>query len=103
MANRHGERWTAEELAAAVDAYLEMFHLQNRGSDFTKSDVVRALLRGPLAERTRKSVEFRFCNISSVLREHSHNYLDGYAPLDHVGKGSKELIMGLLLDRGFDL
>ena len=103
MTDRHGERWTTDEMTAAVDAYLEMLRLQNQGSDFTKADIVRQLLEGPLAGRTRKSVEFRFCNISSVLSEHSQPHVEGYLPLDHVGGKTREMIINLLSERGLDL
>ncbi len=103
MTDRHGEHSTTDEMAAAVDGDLEMLRLQNHGSDFTKADTVRELLEGPLEGRTRKSVEVRFCNISSVLSEHSQPHVEGYVPLDHVGGKPRKMIMNLLSERGLDL
>lgn len=103
MADRHGELWSQDEMAAAVDAYVEMLWLQARGSIFTESDVVRQLRKGPLAGRTKKSVEYRFRNISSILVEHSRPYVNGIRPKPNVGPRGSKMIIDILSQRGFDL
>lgn len=103
MADRHGELWTEFEIAAAVEAYVSLLRRQEDGLELGKSDCVRELIEGPLSGRTKKSIEYRFCNISSVLHEHSRSFVAGYSPLNHVGKRPTELIIGQLAEHGLDL
>jgi predicted restriction endonuclease len=38
--------------------------------------------------RSKKSVEFKFCNISALLREMGHPFIQGYKPLSNTQRGS---------------
>ncbi len=55
---------------------------------------------GPLKERTRPSVEFRFRNISSVLAERGEPLLSGYLPANNVGAEVKQSIKEALDEYG---
>jgi hypothetical protein len=77
--------WSIEEIDAAFEAYLEMFHQQEAGKPFIKAVVVRNLMAGPLNQRTRSSVERRFQNYSAIFQHRGLRWVHGYAPLDHVG------------------
>lgn len=61
--------WSDVEIQAAVDAYLKMLEHEQSGQKFVKTEENRILREGPLAGRTKGSVEFRMQNISTVLVE----------------------------------
>lgn len=64
-----GSDWSDLELQAAVDAYLSMLQREQSGLKVNKAHENRVLREGPLASRTKGSVEFRMQNISTVLAE----------------------------------
>lgn len=72
--------WTKQELEAAVSSYFEMLKLELSNRQFVKADFRRALLP-KLRGRSKGSVEKRHSNISAVLVESGHPYIDGYKPL----------------------
>lgn len=88
--------WSSEELRASVLAYLKMLDLEKLGEKFTKRRIVDQLTSGALSSRTRGSVEHRFQNISSVMKEMGLPWVNGYKPLSHVGtnihKRIKEIV-----------
>ncbi|WP_223519494.1 HNH endonuclease [Pseudomonas sp. GL-B-19] len=77
--------WSDAEIQAAVDAYLNMLSREQAGQKFVKTEENRILREGPLAGRTKGSVEFRMQNISTVLVELSRNRIEGYKPAKNVG------------------
>ena len=76
--------WTAEENAVIVAAYFEMLADEMAGRPYVKAAVRRRLQEGVLSNRTKGSIEYKFCNISSILDEHSEFYIDGYMPYSNV-------------------
>lgn len=92
--------WTNAELCAAVQAYLEMLALEQRGEQYVKTDFNRRLREGPLSERSKKSVEFRMQNISAVLDEDGSTWISGYKPAKHVGPRAAAMIRQCLDNRG---
>lgn len=103
MVSRHGTRWSEGEMAAAVEAYVHMLQLQERGVTFKRSVIIDDLMNGALEGRSRKSAEFRFCNISAVLAEQGHKGVVGYKPLEHIGTRGRNMIKGLLIKYGIAL
>jgi hypothetical protein len=79
------EVWNQNEIDSAVRAYLWMQRSVASGYKPVKSQVRKALLAGPLSARSDGSLERRFSNISSVLRDMGEPWLDGYLPLVNVG------------------
>ena len=79
-------RWSDEQLAAAIESYRLMLELERRGVPYTKSDFNSKLRENELRGRSKKSVEMRFMNISSVLDKMGIDYITGYKPLSHVGE-----------------
>jgi len=77
--------WNDAEIQAAVDAYLKMLALEQSGQKFVKTEENRILREGPLAGRTKGSVEFRMQNISTVLVEMDRERIEGYKPAKNVG------------------
>jgi 5-methylcytosine-specific restriction protein A len=98
---RAGDDWTDAELAACVRMYLEMLALQSAGRSFTKADKHRALVEGPLRNRSIKAVEYRMRNISAVLAEHHEKVVSGYIPATNVGARVSERIESALTDAGY--
>ncbi|BCG46794.1 hypothetical protein GEOBRER4_n1608 [Citrifermentans bremense] len=90
------EKWTDDEFEAAVKAYLWMLEQERDGKPYKKSDVNVTLREGPLASRTKASVEYRMQNISAVLVELSMPHVTGYVPAKNVGPDGKKKIMELL-------
>lgn len=88
--------WNDEELMSAVRAYLGMLRLELEGGSYNKSEVNRQLRDGPLAIRTKASVEFRMQNISAALCELKMPYIAGYLPARNIGSAVKEKMVELL-------
>lgn len=81
-----GDLWTEAEIKAAVESYLGLLALQQRGEATNKAAVNRKLRNGPLAGRSSSSVEQRMQNITAVLLQLEQPTLHGYPPLENVGK-----------------
>ncbi|RWA81733.1 hypothetical protein [Mesorhizobium sp.] len=86
--------WTNDELAAAVEAYLQMLELERRGEKYNKAAVQRMLVTGPIASRT--STEHRMQNISYVLSLMGLPCIEGYKPLSNVGSGTIETLQSII-------
>lgn len=94
------ELWSRDEFAAAVDAYLSMLGAFGRSIPVNKASIRKTLISGPLRERSNKSVDFRFCNISYVLQSEGKSILPGYAPLKNIGERGYAIVAELLEERG---
>lgn len=78
-----GESWTNEELAASVQAYVEMQQLDRDHKPYTKRKYY-----DDLAERfgrSAKAFEYRMQNISYVLSVMGRDWLTGLKPAKNVG------------------
>lgn len=78
-----GESWTKVELAASVQAYLEMQQLDRDHKSYTKRKYY-----DDLAERfgrSAKAFEYRMQNISYVLSVMGRDWLTGLKPAKNVG------------------
>ena len=81
---------------SAVQAYLGMLCSELKGEAYNKAQVNRELREGPLAGRTKASVEFRMQNISAALYELKMPYIAGYLPARNIGSTVKEKMVELL-------
>ena len=79
------QKWTSEELEAAVRAYNRMRDFEKSGKKYIKAEIIRDLIAGPLKNRSKGSIEKRFQNISSVYQHRGETWVLGYKPLSHVG------------------
>lgn len=88
---------------SALQAYLGMLQAELKGESYNKAEVNRQLRDGPLAGRTKASVEFRMQNISAALVELKMPRIAGYVPARNIGTAVKEKMTQLLLqsDIGF--
>ena len=71
--------WTAEEVAAAVAAYLRMLTMELTGQSYNKSEHRRAL-HHLLPNRSEGAIEFKHCNITAVMLELEYPHIRGYQP-----------------------
>jgi hypothetical protein len=88
--------WTVEELSSAVEAYLQMLGLEERGEKYNKAAVQRMLLAGPISGRS--TTEQRMQNISHVLSTMGRSWIKGYQPLPNVGAGTSETLRKIIED-----
>jgi 5-methylcytosine-specific restriction protein A len=92
--------WSEDELTCAVKAYLRMLHDELGGNYYSKAVVNRQLREGPLAGRTKASIEFRMQNISAALYELNIPRIAGYLPARNIGSAVKEKIIAVLNRNG---
>ena len=97
-----GSGWTMAEINAAVDAWVEMYQMQQSGQSFVKAEIVRNLQSDALSVRSKTSVERRFMNISAVAIALEHDYIQGYRPLSNVGRNQWDRIQARLESQGLD-
>jgi hypothetical protein len=73
------QAWSRHEVELIVDDYLDMLRVERRGGKYNKSQH-NADLRPKLNNRSRGSIEFKHCNISSVLQDSKRPFINGYKP-----------------------
>lgn len=88
-----GHPWNQSEIDACVQAYLAMLDLEQRGEHYVKAQWNAQLRAGALAGRSVASVEMRMQNISAVLRSVGLPSIQGYVPLDKVGRTGTTAIL----------
>lgn len=74
-----GESWSPLEVEACVADYLEMLTLELNGQRYSKAGHAKALMQ-KLDGRSRASIEFKHCNVSSVMLSLGYPYINGYKP-----------------------
>lgn len=94
--------WSDAELAVTIKAYLKMLYAELNGVAYNKAAVNRTLRAGPLANRTKASIEFRMQNISAALYELKMPYIAGYLPARNIGSAVKEKMIALLSAEGIE-
>lgn len=78
-----GKPWADGEIAVALDAYFRMLGWQLDGREFVKADVRHDVME-LLPARSEKSIDLKWCNVSSVLNEFGLLWLDGFKPMPHI-------------------
>ncbi len=71
------EAWSQEEVEVTVADYFAMLEKELRGESYNKSAHRRALLV-LLDNRSETAVERKHMNISAILRDFDHPWIDGY-------------------------
>ena len=97
-----GTDWTPLETAALVDAYLWMWMNDRAGRTFVKAHLVRALMVGPVAGRSKQSIEYKLRNVSKAFTDLGLPFFKGYVPADNASEDIKEfahLAFGRLASR----
>jgi len=70
--------WPEAEIRPTVSAYFDMFRAELAGQSYVKAAVNREVQAA--TGRSRGAVEFKFANISAVLRDIGLPYVLGYQP-----------------------
>lgn len=73
--------WTDREIDLIVADYFDMLAAELAGRPFSKAEHNFALQQ--MVSRSRKSIEFKHCNISAVLERLGMPIVSGYRPLRH--------------------
>ncbi|MES2429359.1 MAG: hypothetical protein V4556_00400 [Bacteroidota bacterium] len=89
------ELWTDAELEKAIQAYFKMIKYEKESTPYIKAEVNR-LLQKELPQRSHKSIEYRWQNISSVLHDKNMKFIDGFKPKKNVGSSVKERIWRII-------
>jgi hypothetical protein len=74
-----GNSWNEEEVRATVKAYFELLESQRQRATTNKAAIYRGLSER-FPNRTSKSFELKFQNISAILYEQKLEYCDGLKP-----------------------
>jgi hypothetical protein len=85
-----GEDWSDTEIAAVVAAYGEMLQAQRAGHQFVKARFNERVQEA--TARSKGSVEFKFCNISAVLRDLGWDWVKGYEPRGNYQAALREAV-----------
>ena len=86
--------WTQEEVEATVADYFVMLQSELRGERYNKSEHRRTLQRF-LLDRSDTAIERKHMNISAVLRDVGHPWIDGYKPYGNY----QRLLMDVVVSR----
>lgn len=83
--------WTDDELETLTDVYVKMLHAEIAEEPYVKRQHNIALQ--DMINRTHASIEFKFCNLSAVLRDLERVYIYGYKPRAHYQQALKDLVL----------
>ena len=89
--------WTDIELKQAIKAYFKMLKYEKDKTPYVKAEINREL-QMQVPNRTSKSIEYRWQNISSVLNDNKFAFIDGFKPANNVGSNVKERIWKIITD-----
>ncbi len=98
MSDVAGTVWSDWEVDAIVADYFSMLGQELAGQPFNKAQHNEALQQ--LIPRSRKSIEFKHCNISAVLERLGIPYIGGYRPLAHFQNALIDSVERFLTAKG---
>jgi len=99
MASKYDQDWTDGELRVSVEVYADVVRRGGLVKDLPKDLFIHRALK-QLDGRTRAAVQFRMCNISSVLGAEDLPHVIGWEPMTNVGAGVRPRIRDLLDEFG---
>lgn len=85
-----GEDWSSAEINAVVAEYAAMLRAQRAGQTSIKARHNERVQEA--TGRSRGSVEFKFCNISAVLRDLGSDWVKGYEPRGNYQAALREAV-----------
>jgi len=88
------EGWSRAEVEATVADYFAMLDLELRGEPYVKKDHIRRLAV-LLGSRSEKAIEYKYGNVSAVLRDLGLPSIDGYKPYSNY----QQLLFDVVQDR----
>jgi len=87
--NERHVAWTDDEIELCVTSYVAMHAAIRAGQRIVKNGVYSSLSkRKEFSNNNRsvKAIEYRFCNISTVMRDRGEEPIPGLLPRDNVGR-----------------
>jgi 5-methylcytosine-specific restriction enzyme A len=87
-----GSEWTPGETAALVDAYIWMWLNDRAERSFVKAHLVRSLMAGPVAGRSKQAIEYKLRNVSKVFVDLKLPHVEGYVPADNASDDMREFV-----------
>ena len=94
----HGQIWSDREVDLIVADYFDMLRAELSGRPYNKAQHNDALQQ--LIKRSRKSIEFKRCNISAVVEKLGLRSIPGYKPLPHFQNALIDAVESYLSARG---
>ena len=91
--------WTDAELSIVVRSYVAMRNAILSGQKIVKKQVYELISQQEAFlenNRSAKSIEFRFCNISTVMEKRGEQIIPGLLPRENVGAGLEQRIQSIL-------
>ena len=85
------EGWSIEEAEATVADYFDMLKKELRGFPFNKSAHRRALTGR--VKRSNPAIEQKHMNVSAILRDMDHPWIDGYKPLPNYQNLLRDIVL----------
>lgn len=89
------EGWNHSEVEATVADYFAMLEAELRGISYSKAEHRRAL-QNLLLNRSEPAIERKHMNVSAVLRDLGHPWINGYKPLGNYQGRLYEAVVGRL-------
>ena len=73
-----GDAWTDVENDVCVSAYLRLLEAELRDAHLVKTELNREVQSA--TGRSKGAIEYKFQNVSAVLRDLNHPFVNGYKP-----------------------
>ncbi|WP_139346692.1 hypothetical protein [Sinomonas mesophila] len=83
--------WTLGEIRVIVDIYFEMLEYELSSANYVKAGYNREIQAK--TGRSRQSVDYKFCNISHVLKEAGYPSIDGYKPRSNTQSALRDVVL----------
>jgi len=90
--SKHRSEWTPNETAALVDAYIWMWMNDRAERSLVKAHLVRSLMAGPVAGRSKQAIEYKLRNVSKVFVDLKLPNVEGYVPADNASDDMREFV-----------
>lgn len=91
MTEERPRNWTRVENEIVVEAYLRMLVAELRGEAFVKTQINTDVQR--LISRSKGSIEYKFQNVSAVLIDYRHPFVNGYKPASNYQDALVQLVL----------
>ncbi len=88
-----GKIWLANEVKEVINTYFNMLELERKGIKYNKSSYRKGLIETLNNIRSGGSLEFKFMNISGVLKKHGKPFIKGYQPLMNFQKSLEDAVL----------
>ena len=89
--------WSEAENRLIITDYFDMLLKESMGLDYVKAQHRRAL-RPKLDDRSDRSLEYKYRNVSAVLMELGLPYVEGYKPASNYQQALRDVVDAYLRD-----